>query len=171
MTDQQRTEKPSAIEIVPLVEAGEDGGGTMGYYCEGHVDRVAFAAAANHYSGALSKYDPHFVRPEKTHHVWWRTCKIPGEDAYEFRPATPGQRGAWTATVCESVTDFRTKQFRIREKGFQDGRLAGIREGVNWCLEQLDFSHPDVRDMLLAAFRKNRDRIEAEKEDSEASNV
>jgi hypothetical protein len=157
MTEQQ-------IEIQELREAGEDGGDLMGYFCRGHVDRHAFAFAANRFSGALDFYDIRHVRADRARHVWWRTVQMAGEPkgTMELRPSLPGP-GAWPATVCESLVEHSRQRVRETIREFQRGRCNGIAEGVNWALQFLEQQSPELMNAMLKSFREQRDKIEAEK--------
>lgn len=150
------------IEIEELREAGEDGGSLMGYFCRGHVDRDAFARAANAFSGAASSYDARHVRPERCFHVWWRTEQMPGQPAgtYHYRAVAGPGAGAWPATVCECIEESRLLRARREVQADRSGHRRGMAEGVQWALNTLD-GMPDARDRLLAAWRARKEPSDA----------
>lgn len=153
------TELP--IDIMEIREAGEDGGELMGYYCRGHVDRFAFAEAANSFSGASSFYDTRHVVAKAANHVWYRTVQMTGEPkgTYEFKPSVPGP-GAWAATVCTSLYDrsFQDMKSRVKERDL--AKANGIAEGVSWALQFLERRNPELMDAMLDAYRAKRDELE-----------
>lgn len=150
------------MEIIELREAGEDAGDLMGYYCRGHVDQAAFAAAANAYSGAVTSFDIRHVKPDKVRHVWWRAVQMQGQPkgTMEFKAALPGP-GAWAATVATPITDRDIESVRRLMTEHDRGRLNGISEGVNWCLHQLGAFAPEVGEKLHRRFLEDRAKVEA----------
>lgn len=150
-----------AIEIMELREAGEDGGDLMGYYCKGHLPRHEFAKAANVYSGALDEYDIRYVRADRSHHVWWRVVPMAGQPGQSmFQGAEPNSRGAFPATVCESLSEYESKRFRYAQRRYDEGYRRGIQDGVNWALTWLDRADPEMGKRMLATFQAKRDEIE-----------
>lgn len=150
------------IEIQELREAGEDGGSLMGYFCRGHVERDAFARAANAFSGAASSYDARHVRPERCFHVWWRTEQMPEQPAgtCHYRAVAGPGAGAWPATVCECIEESRLERSRREIQVDRGGHRRGMAEGINWALALLD-DMPAARDRILAAWRQFRDDDDA----------
>lgn len=133
-------DKPE-IDIEELREAGEDGGDLMGYFARGHFEAEAFSRAANQYSRALTADDRRHVRPAAVKQVWYRTVQMQGEPSgtYEFRPAEPGTRGAWKATVCESVSDHSMKRVRERIREYDRGYQEGLSRALGFLLAQLEW--------------------------------
>ncbi|MFC3228746.1 hypothetical protein ACFOGJ_15995 [Marinibaculum pumilum] len=150
----------SEIYIEELREAGEDGGGLMGYYCKGHVDRHAFAQAANRYSGATSTYDRRHVRAERSHHSWWRTVPMVGEPGqFRFVAARGPGAGAYPVTVCESIEESRLVASRREVDADRAGHRRGMAEGVQWALDVLhERGLTDAADRLLSAWRPAPER-------------
>lgn len=153
------TEPVEKIEIEELREAGEDGGDLMGYFARGHHNPHDFAEAANAYSGAKSFHDRRHVNPKRVSQVWWRTSQMAGEPkgTYEYRHAQPGERGAWKATVCESVSDYSMRQVTGRIREFERGLADGLSRGVHFMLGALEYSfHSDPEE------RERRKKLAAE---------
>lgn len=146
--------EPSSIEIEDLREAGLDGGGLMGFYCRGHVDRYLFAKAANDASGARTDWDRRHVRAEEVHHIWWRTVPIAGEPGMSrFVDAEPHSRGAWAATVWTGIQDRHIRQARREVTTFNMARIAAFARGVQWAINTIDGQFPDAADKLLRSYR------------------
>lgn len=156
--------KKIVLNIEELREAGEDGGDLIGFYCRGHFDRYLFAEAANKHTGADSSYDRRHVRSEDCRHVWFRTVQMEGQPrgTMEFRPTTPGERGAWAATLWDGLVrdDFRRMRRILDDRN--SGVLHGIAEGVNWCLRFMEHRNRNLHDAMWKAFRESRDSIEAD---------
>jgi hypothetical protein len=160
-----------SIEIEELREAGEDGGDLMGYFARGHHDPYEFAKAANEHSGALESYDCRHVKPKYVSQVWYRTVQMRGEPkgTYEFRPATPGERGAWKATVCESVTDFSSKQQRMRQREYDRGWIDGMHHALCFLMNEIEYGCVidsletlDKRREIASRLRQSFSRAEVE---------
>lgn len=144
-----------AIEIEPLLEAGEDGGGLMGYYTRGHVDIWLFAEAANEYSGAQSEWDRRYVKAKEVQQVWWRTVPMAGQrGCRQFIVAEPKARGSFPVTVWDRLymVDYEKTVREIEER--KVARNNGFRQGVNWALIKLDDINKDAGDALLALFKQ-----------------
>lgn len=154
--------KRLGIAIEELREAGEDGGDLMGYFCRGHIDRHEFAKTANAHTGASYDYDVRFVHATAVRHEWWRNVQMEGQPkgVFEFKPSLPG-KGAWPVTVDDSVyrhgRGITRREIREHDRGY--GR--GMAEGVNWALQFLDARDAKLRDAMLAAYRANREKLEA----------
>ncbi len=143
------------IEIEELREAGSDGGELMGYFCRGHVPLYEFADAANHYSGADPRYDDRYVDYEKASHRWWRCVPISGDPGMTmFDPAKPGEHGAFSVTVCESVTARSWLKSQRYVDDVRRQRENGFCDGLNWALQQLDNINPEAGKALLALWRE-----------------
>lgn len=149
-----------AIEIEELREAGEDGGGLMGYFARGHFTPCEFAEAANKFSGATYGDDRRYVYPKDVVQVWYRTCQMAGEPkgTMEFRPAEPGTRGAWKATVCSSVEIYAAKQRRRQQREYDRGYQEGMSRALGFLLSQLEWGG----NLADKAAREQRRAIAAE---------
>lgn len=153
------------IEIEVLREAGEDGGNFMGYFCRGHVDKEAFAWAANYYGDHMSGYghDPRYVNANDVKHIWWRTVPISGEDnQMQYIPAAEPGRGAWAATVHDSYMTRSWREHRRRMKDYDQGRIRGIEDALLWVVnmfqwgsgtkEQIDRDR-EIAERILGAWK------------------
>jgi hypothetical protein len=124
------------IKILELCESGCDGGDFMGYYCREHVDKEAFAKAANFHGGHLCGYgyDDRYVEARHVVHLWFRTVPIAGQDGeMQFIPAAGPARGAWAATVGEMQMRRHQRELRRRVSDYDRGRLRGIEEAIGWA--------------------------------------
>jgi len=155
------------IEIEELREAGEDGGGLMGYFARGHHNPQEFAQAANAYSGAEWGYDIRYVDAKDVSQVWYRTVQMEGQPkgTYEFRVAQPGVKGAWKATVCSSLEIHRTRKARreIREydRGYQEGlsrALGFLLAQLEWCGNLAEKATVEQRRAIAAELRASFER-------------
>lgn len=150
------------IAIEPLLEAGEDGGGLMGYYARGHFDSWSFADACNKYSGADTGYDARHVRADQVRQSWWRTTPMSGQSGcYMFNVAEPKSKGAFPVTVWDGLAAINSEQSKRVIREFHRGKCNGIAEGVNWALRYVERLYGLKEcEAMLENFRANRDRVE-----------
>lgn len=163
------------IEIEELREAGEDGGDLMGYFARGHFNPADFADAANKYSGASYGTDCRYVYATDVVQVWYRTVQMAEQPkgTMEFRPAEPGTRGAWKATVCSSVEIHAAKQRRRWQREYDRGYQEGTSRALGFLIAQLEWGHwgdqvsqtmrRSIAAELRAAFQRDHEEMVKEK--------
>lgn len=90
------------MEIEMLREAGEDGGGFMGFWTKGHHDIEAFYAAVVAYDHThfwpRDREDKEAISPWMIRQGWWRCVPIAGEGGVMYADAAPSSRGAFRVT-------------------------------------------------------------------------
>lgn len=150
------------IAIEPLLEAGEDGGGLMGYYARGHFDSWSFADACNKYSGADTGYDRRHVRAQDVRQTWWRTTPMSGQSGcYMFNVAEPKSKGAFPVTVWDGLETIYSEQSKRVIREFHRGKCNGVAEGVNWALRYVERQFGvGACEEMLKVFRANREQVE-----------
>lgn len=91
------------MDVEMLREAGEDGGGFMGFWIKGHVDVAEFHAAcliyAEHDLYDWDRREGLSVSPWMVRQAWWRCVPMgPSEPGVFYADAKPGSRGAFPVT-------------------------------------------------------------------------
>lgn len=123
----------SLIDIHQLREAGEDGGGFLGWYAKGHHDKETFCYVVNSSEG-LTPDSRRFIQTRHVRHLYYRTQMISGEDSqFQFVECKGPTRGAWAATVADLNGYYIDQQNKIQT----EGRDAGRRQAINWTLDRM----------------------------------
>ena len=149
-TNPMPTATKQAILVEALIEAGSDGGGWMGWFAKGHHQPYDFAWAVNNGHG-LDDAHTQYVRSESVKHEWWRKVPIAGDPGqYRFVKAEQGARGAFPVTVADILND-RMKQ---QQKGYDQAKNHGVREGVNWAYRWLANRDMKMADQMLEDWRQ-----------------
>jgi len=146
------------IEILDLREAGEDGGGQMGWYAKGHHDPEEFVRAVQLYSGIDSYSDYKCARKDGVRQTHWRTVPIRGEQScYCFHEAEPGKPGAFPVTVFDFANRHATTGFEDEKRVRNEGREVGQREAMNFAFRWVHaVKGIKAAEELLAAWNQDR---------------
>lgn len=146
------------IEILDLREAGEDGGGLMGWYAKGHHHPADFVRAVQEYSGIDSYSDYKCAREADVIQTHWRTVPIrtePGQ--FVFHEAKAGKPGAFAVTVFDFANRWATIGFEDEKRVRNEGREAGQREAMNFAFRWvLAVKGPQTAEELLTAWNRER---------------
>ncbi|MGY0790910.1 hypothetical protein ACW7BJ_16210 [Azospirillum argentinense] len=91
------------MEIEVLREAGEDGGGFLGFWIKGHVDMGKFQAACVVYANDElydhDRRDGMSITQWMVRQGWWRCVPMGGgEEGFFYSDAKPHSRGAFPVT-------------------------------------------------------------------------
>lgn len=149
------------IKINDLREAGESGGGLMGFWARGHHPLYDFVACVNAYTGADPNYDLRYVPARGlteaaggcVRHEWWRAVPISGEPGCTaYHPAEPRTRGAFPVTVTTVLRDRSNAQVQQTIDMHHRGCATGFARGVSWACRILDEIDPAVSEKLQQAY-------------------